>query len=85
MPKAAAQTKIPTSAEMMKKSLDKFAPSFHPTPQVAKKGAGAFSASSQQQKPNSSPATPDLLAQQQPASLHKQITPNELLNKSNDG
>ena len=31
---------LPTSAEMMRKNLDKFGSSFHPTPQVAKKGSG---------------------------------------------
>jgi len=43
--KSTASNNVPTSTEMMKKSLDKFGSSFHPTPQVAKKG-GAITATS---------------------------------------
>lgn len=39
-PRGSNSIPLPTSAEMMRKSLDKFGSSFHPTPQVAKKGIG---------------------------------------------
>ena len=67
---------LPTSAEMMRKSLDKFGQTFHPTPQVAQKGGGVQGSSPMNHALNQSKtATPDIQSMQQT----KQMTPSQLL------
>ena len=53
---------LPTSAEMMRKSLDKFGQTFHPTPQVAPKGGGGVQGASPMNRAlnQSKSATPDI-------------------------